>query len=112
MADFPATITSRLVIATFIVPSIGRQVARVPRLRRAHRPRISSSPNRWYGLTVRTRCGVRATLVRVPSEPDRVIEAERKAQVEARFLDAYAALMQAIGGGIPVTSPLVKGMQQ
>ena len=34
-----------------------------------------------------------------------LIEAQRKAQVEARFLDAYAALMQAIGGGVPVTPP-------
>ncbi|HEX2768007.1 MAG TPA: efflux transporter outer membrane subunit, partial [Geobacteraceae bacterium] len=34
-----------------------------------------------------------------------LLEAQRKAQVEARFLDAYAALMQAIGGGVPVTAP-------
>lgn len=34
-----------------------------------------------------------------------LLEAQRKAQVEARFLDAYAALMQAIGGGVPVTPP-------
>lgn len=35
-------------------------------------------------------------------------ESQRKAQVEARFLDTYAALMQAIGGGVPVTAPPAK----
>jgi NodT family efflux transporter outer membrane factor (OMF) lipoprotein len=38
-----------------------------------------------------------------------LLEAQRKAQVDARFLDAYAALMQAIGGGVPVTSPANQG---
>jgi NodT family efflux transporter outer membrane factor (OMF) lipoprotein len=32
-------------------------------------------------------------------------ESQRKAQVEAHFLDAYAALMQSIGGGVPVNAP-------
>ncbi len=35
-------------------------------------------------------------------------ESQRKAQVEAHYLDAYAALMQAIGGGVAVTAPPVK----
>jgi len=39
-------------------------------------------------------------------------EAQCKAQVEARFLDAYAALMQAIGGGVPVTAPPVSKAPQ
>ncbi|MDR3581507.1 MAG: efflux transporter outer membrane subunit [Oryzomonas sp.] len=34
-----------------------------------------------------------------------LLESQRKAQVEARFLDAYAALMQSIGGGVPVSAP-------
>ncbi len=34
-----------------------------------------------------------------------LVESQRKAQVEAHFLDAYAALMQAIGGGVPVNAP-------
>ena len=34
-----------------------------------------------------------------------LLEAQRKAQVEARFLDAYASLMQAIGGGVPLENP-------
>jgi NodT family efflux transporter outer membrane factor (OMF) lipoprotein len=41
-----------------------------------------------------------------------LLESQRKAQVEARFLDAYAALMQAIGGGVPVTAPPALQMQQ
>ncbi len=32
-------------------------------------------------------------------------ESQRKAQVEARFLDAYAGLMKSIGGGVPVNAP-------
>ncbi len=32
-------------------------------------------------------------------------EAKRKALVEARFLDAYASLMEAIGGGVPLAPP-------
>ncbi len=36
-------------------------------------------------------------------------EAQRKAQVEARILDTYAALMQAIGGGVPLTPPAGAG---
>lgn len=34
-----------------------------------------------------------------------LVEAQQKAQVEAHFLDAYAGLMRAIGGGAPVTPP-------
>ncbi|NVN93090.1 MAG: efflux transporter outer membrane subunit [Desulfuromonadales bacterium] len=41
-----------------------------------------------------------------------LLESQRKAQVEARFLDAYAALMQAIGGGVPVTAPPVPQAEQ
>jgi NodT family efflux transporter outer membrane factor (OMF) lipoprotein len=41
-----------------------------------------------------------------------LLESQRKTQVEARFLDAYAALMQAIGGGVPVTAPPVPQIQQ
>jgi len=40
-----------------------------------------------------------------------LVEAQRKAQVEGRFLDAYAALMQAIGGGVPVTPPAKERLQ-
>lgn len=40
-----------------------------------------------------------------------LVEAQRKAQVEARFLDAYAALMQAIGGGVPVSPPVKERLQ-
>jgi NodT family efflux transporter outer membrane factor (OMF) lipoprotein len=42
-----------------------------------------------------------------------LLELQRKAQVEARFLDAYAALMQAIGGGVlPISAPPVPQANQ
>jgi len=34
-----------------------------------------------------------------------LVESQRKAQVEAHFLDAFASLMKAIGGGVPVNAP-------
>ncbi|HJV65994.1 MAG TPA: efflux transporter outer membrane subunit [Geomonas sp.] len=36
-------------------------------------------------------------------------EAQRKTQVEARYLDAYALLMQALGGGVSLQSPQSPG---
>lgn len=41
-----------------------------------------------------------------------LVEAQRKAQLDARFLDAHATLMQAIGGGMPVASPPAPGSHQ
>ena len=35
-----------------------------------------------------------------------LVESKRKAEIEAQFLDVYAALMQATGGGVPVEAPV------
>jgi len=51
------------------------------------------------------RCGLTDYLNVLNAENLTIQESQRKAQVEARFLDAYAALMQSIGGGVPVNTP-------
>ncbi|KAB0664270.1 efflux transporter outer membrane subunit [Oryzomonas japonica] len=69
--------------------------------------------NRTYDIALQAfRSGMTDYFNVLNAQNQTLIEAQRKAQVEARFLDAYAALMQAIGGGIPVTPPQAKGMQQ
>jgi len=52
--------------------------------------------------------GLSDYLVVLNAQTQTLVESQRKAQVEAHFLDAYAALMQAIGGGVPVNPPPAK----
>lgn len=51
------------------------------------------------------KAGLSDYLIVLNAQTQTLIESQRKAQVEAHFFDAYAALMQAIGGGVPVTAP-------
>jgi NodT family efflux transporter outer membrane factor (OMF) lipoprotein len=68
--------------------------------------------NRTYGIAFQAfRAGMTDYFNVLNAQNQTLIEAQRKAQVEARFLDAYTALMQAIGGGMPVTPPPAKGAQ-
>lgn len=55
------------------------------------------------------KAGLSDYLTVLNAQTQTLVESQRKAQVEAHFLDAYAALMQAIGGGVPVTAPPEKG---
>ncbi len=55
------------------------------------------------------KAGLSDYLTVLNAQTQTLVESQRKAQVEAHFLDAYAALMQAIGGGVPVTAPTEKG---
>ena len=62
--------------------------------------------NRSYAITFQGfKSGLTDYLYVLNAQHQTLLEAERKAVVEARFLDAYAALMQAVGGGVPVTPP-------
>jgi NodT family efflux transporter outer membrane factor (OMF) lipoprotein len=64
---------------------------------------------RTYDITLQGfRSGLTDYLNVLNAENLTIQESQRKAQVEAHFLDAYAALMQAIGGGVPVTPPPAK----
>jgi NodT family efflux transporter outer membrane factor (OMF) lipoprotein len=49
--------------------------------------------------------GLSDYLIVLNAQTQTLVESQRKAQVEARILDTYAALMQAIGGGVPVVVP-------
>jgi NodT family efflux transporter outer membrane factor (OMF) lipoprotein len=55
------------------------------------------------------RTGLSDYLIVLNAQTQTLVESQRKAQVEANILDAYAALMQAIGGGVPVIAPQEKG---
>lgn len=62
--------------------------------------------NRAYDIALKSfRKGLTDYLNVLNAQNQTLLEAQRKVQVEARFLDAYAALMQALGGGVPVTPP-------
>ena len=62
--------------------------------------------HRAYAITLRGfKSGLTDYLNVLNAQNQTLLEAQRKAVVEARFLDAYAALMQAVGGGVPVTPP-------
>lgn len=70
----------------------------------------NSLAGRAYDIALRGfRSGLTNYLNVLNAQNQTLLEALRKAQVEARFLDAYAALMQAIGGGVPVTPPPASG---
>ncbi len=58
------------------------------------------------------KAGLSDYLIVLNAQTQTLVESQRKAQVEAHFLDAYAALMQAIGGGVPVTAPPVPQTKQ
>jgi len=83
-------------------------------LRSLEKQRIESSAssalaNRAYDIALQGfRSGLTDYLNVLNAQNQTFVEAQRKTQVEARFLDAYAALMQAVGGGVPVTPPPVQ----
>jgi len=75
--------------------------------------RSYSLATRAYDLALRGfRAGLTDYLSVLNAQTQTLVEAQRKAQVEARFLDAYAALMQSVGGGVPVTPPPVPGAKK
>jgi len=61
---------------------------------------------RAYAITFKGfQAGLTDYLNVLNAEQQTLTAARHKAEVEARFLDGYAALMQALGGGITVTPP-------
>ena len=73
----------------------------------------NSLANRAYAITFRGfKSGLTDYVNVLNAQSQALVEAQRKAVVEARFLDTYAALMQAVGGGVPVTPPHPKGTAQ
>lgn len=73
---------------------------------RAESSRSNALAKRAYAITFQGfRSGLTDYLNVLNAQNQTLAEAQRKAIVEARFLDAYAALMQAVGGGVPVASP-------
>jgi NodT family efflux transporter outer membrane factor (OMF) lipoprotein len=82
-------------------------------IQRVESNKANDLANRTYNIAFQAfRSGMTDYFNVLNAQNQTLIEAQRKAQVEARFLDAYAALMQAIGGGIPVMPPPAKGARQ
>jgi NodT family efflux transporter outer membrane factor (OMF) lipoprotein len=80
---------------------------------RAEANNSNTLASRTYDIALRAfRSGLTDYLNVLNAQNQTLVEAQRKAQVEARFLDAYAVLMQAIGGGVPVTPPAPAGALQ
>jgi len=66
--------------------------------------------NLAYGIALKSfQAGLTDYLNVLNAQEQTFVEARRKAQVEAHFLDAFAGLMQSIGGGLPVTAPPAPG---
>ncbi|MCM0084366.1 efflux transporter outer membrane subunit [Geomonas sp. Red32] len=66
--------------------------------------------HRAYDIALKSfRKGLSEYLNVLNAQNQTLVESQRKAQVEARFLDAYAGLMHSIGGGVPVTPPAPGG---
>ncbi len=66
--------------------------------------------NRAYDIAFKSfRGGLTDYLNVLNAQHQTLLEAQRKALVAAHLLDAHAALMQALGGGVPVTSPAQGG---
>ncbi|MDD2582626.1 MAG: TolC family protein, partial [Desulfuromonadaceae bacterium] len=61
---------------------------------------------RAYDIALKSfRAGLTDYLNVLNAQNQTLLETQQKVQVEAHFLDAYAGLMQALGGGVPVTHP-------
>lgn len=68
--------------------------------------------NRAYDIALKSfQAGLTDYLNVLNAQNQTLLEAQRKVQMEARFLDTYAALMQALGGGVPVTPPVPEKSQ-
>lgn len=73
---------------------------------RAEASQSSTLADHTYTIALQGfRAGLTDYLNVLNAQNQTLLEGQRKAQVEARYLDAYAALMQALGGGVPVTPP-------
>lgn len=110
VADYDMAVESYNGTVIRALESVADQVVS---LRSLETQRVESSNSyalaeRAYDLALRAfRAGLTDYLNVLNAQNQTLAEAQRKAQVEARFLDAYAALMQAVGGGVPVTPPPV-----
>lgn len=66
----------------------------------------NSLAKRAYDIALQSfRSGLTDYINVLNAENQTLLEAQRNVLTEARFLDAYAGLMQSIGGGLPVTAP-------
>jgi NodT family efflux transporter outer membrane factor (OMF) lipoprotein len=79
---------------------------------RAEADTSNALAGRAYSIAVRSyRAGLTDYLKVLNAENQTLEEGRRKAQVQARYLDAYAALMEAVGGGVALNPPQPKGRQ-
>jgi outer membrane protein TolC len=107
-ADYDIAVESYNATMIRALENVANQVVSLRSLetQRAEANSSNTLANRAYDLALRAfRSGLTDYLNVLNAQNQTLVEAQRKAQVEARFLDAYAALMQAVGGGVPVTPP-------
>jgi NodT family efflux transporter outer membrane factor (OMF) lipoprotein len=107
-ADYDIAVESYNATLIEALENVANQVVTLRSLQtqRAESGASNALAQRAYAITLRGfKSGLTDYLNVLNAQNQTLLEAQRKAVVEARFLDAYAALMQAVGGGIPVTPP-------
>jgi NodT family efflux transporter outer membrane factor (OMF) lipoprotein len=110
-ADYDIAVESYNATLIHALEDVANQIVS---LRSLEKQRVESSTssalaNRAYDIALQGfRSGLTDYLNVLNAQNQTLAEAQRKTQVEARILDAYAGLMQAIGGGVPVTPPPVQ----
>jgi NodT family efflux transporter outer membrane factor (OMF) lipoprotein len=108
VADYDIAVESYNATLIRALENVANQVVslRSLEIQRVEANSSNTLANSAYDIALRAfRSGLTDYLNVLNAQNQTLGEAQRKAQVEARFLDAYAALMQAIGGGVPVTPP-------
>lgn len=114
-ADYDIAVESYNSTLVRALEDVANQVVTLRSLetQRVEANRANDLAKRTYDIASRAfRSGMTDYLNVLNAQNQTLTEAQRKAQVEARFLDAYAALMQAVGGGVPVTPPSAKEKRQ
>lgn len=107
-ADYNIAVESYNYTLIRALENVAEQIVSLQSLetQRVESGKSSALANRTYDIVLQGyRSGLTDYLNVLNAQTQTLTEAQRKSQVEARFLDAYAALMQSVGGGIPVTPP-------
>lgn len=107
-ADYDIAVESYNATLIHALENVANQIVslRSLELQRTESSASSTLANRAYDIALQGfRSGLTDYLNVLNAQNQTLAEAQRKTQVEARFLDAYAGLMQAVGGGVSVTPP-------
>lgn len=115
VADYDMAVESYNSTLIRALEEVANQVVSLRSLetQRAESATASALATRTYAIALRAfRAGLADYLTVLNAQNQTLVEAQLTAQVEARFLDAYAALMQAVGGGVPLTPPTVPGKER